>query len=97
MYEEALAIEFDLRNIPYERQKPILLQYKGRTVGDSRLDFLVGGELVVELKAVEAIHPIYPAKVIHYLKTCGLELGLIINFHVVLLRDGIKRIALSKT
>jgi GxxExxY protein len=97
VYEEALAIEFDLRNISYERQKPILLQYKGRTVGDSRLDFLVGNELVVELKAVEAVHPIYPAKVIHYLKTCGLELGLIINFHVVLLRDGIKRIALSKT
>jgi GxxExxY protein len=94
--EEALAIEFDLRDIPYERQKPIVLQFKGRIVGDSRLDFLVGGELVVELKAVEAVHPIYPAKVIHYLKTCELELGLIINFHVVLLRDGIKRVVFSK-
>jgi GxxExxY protein len=96
VYEEALAIEFDLRDIPYERQKPIVLNYKNRIVGDSRLDFLVGGELVVELKAVEAVHPIYPAKVIHYLKTCSLELGLIINFNVVLLRDGIKRIVLSK-
>jgi GxxExxY protein len=62
VYEEALAIEFDLRNVPYERQKPIVLQFKGHTVGDSRLDFLAGGELVVEIKAVEAIHPIYPAK-----------------------------------
>jgi GxxExxY protein len=96
VYEEALAIEFELRNISYERQKPIVLQFKGRVVGDSRLDFLVGGELVVEIKAVEAIHPIYPAKVIHYLKTCELELGLIINFHVVLLRDGIKRVVYSK-
>ncbi len=96
VYEEALAVEFDLRNIPYERQKPIVLQFKGHTVGDSRLDFLVGGELFVEIKAVEAIHPIYPAKVIHYLRTCELELGLIINFHVVLLRDGIKRVVFSK-
>jgi GxxExxY protein len=95
VYEEALAIEFDLRGIPYERQKPMELLFKGKTVGDSRLDFLVGGELVLELKAVEAIHPIFPAKVIHYLKLSGLQLGLIINFHVVLLKDGIKRIALT--
>lgn len=97
VYEEALAIEFDLRGIPYERQKPIILQFKGKTVGDSRLDFLVDGELVVELKAVESIHPIFPAKVIHYLKMSGLQLGLIINFHVVLLKDGIKRIVLTHT
>jgi GxxExxY protein len=95
VYEEALAIEFELRNIPYERQKPIVLQFKGRTVGDSRLDFLVGEELVVELKAVEVIHPIFPAKVIHYLNMRKLQLGLIINFHVVMLRDGIKRIVNS--
>ena len=97
VYEEALAIEFDLRGIPYERQKPIVLEFKGHNVGDSRLDFLVGGELVVELKAVESIHPIFPAKVIHYLKMSRLQLGLIINFHVVMLRDGIKRIVLSES
>jgi GxxExxY protein len=95
VYEEALAIEFDLRGIPFERQQPVVLEFKGKPVGDSRLDFLVGEELVVELKAVEEIHPIYPAKVIHYLKMCGLQLGLIINFHVVLLKDGVKRIVHS--
>lgn len=95
VYEEALAIEFTLRNIPFERQRPIALQFKGHKVGDSRLDFLVGEILVIELKAVEAIHPIFPAKVLHYLKMSDLHLGLIINFHVVLLRDGIKRIVLS--
>jgi GxxExxY protein len=95
VYEEALAVEFDLRGIRYERQKPMVLQFKGKVVGDSRLDFLVDGVLVVELKAVEVIHPIYPAKVIHYLKMCNLQLGLIINFHVVLLKDGIKRIVLT--
>ncbi len=97
VYEEALAVEFDLRRIAYERQKPIVLQFKGKPVGESRLDFLVGRELVLELKAVESIHPIFPAKVIHYLKMSGLELGLIINFHVVLLKDGIKRIALTRS
>src|SRR5262249_52405324 len=97
VYEEALAIEFDLRGIPYERQKLMVLTFKGKTVGDSRLDFLVGNELVVELKAVDAINPIFPAKVIHYLKMSGLQLGLIINFHVVLLKDGIERIALTHT
>lgn len=96
VYEEALAIEFDLRGILYERQKSFALEFKGKIVGDSRFDFLVDKQLVVELKAVESIHPIYPAKVIHYLKMSNLELGLIINFHVVLLRDGIKRIALTR-
>jgi GxxExxY protein len=95
MYEEALAVELELRCIPYERQKPLSLQFKGRPVGESRLDFLIDGELVVELKAIDAIHPIFPAKVIHYLKASKLPLGLIINFHVVLLKDGIKRIALT--
>jgi GxxExxY protein len=96
VYEAALAVEFDLRGIPYERQKPMVLEFKGTRVGDSRLEYLVGGELVVELKAVESIHPISPAKVIHYLKMTGLQLGLIINLHVVLLKDGIKRIALTR-
>jgi GxxExxY protein len=95
VYEEALAIEFDLREIPYERQKPIVLIYKEKSVGDSRLDFLVGHELVVELKAVESVHPIHPAKVINYLKMTHLELGLIINFHVLQLKDGIKRIVVT--
>jgi GxxExxY protein len=95
VYEEALAIEFDLRGMPYERQKPMMLQFKGKPVGDSRLDFLVGGEFVVELRTVESIHPIFPAKVIHYLKMSGMQLGLIINFHVLLLKDGIKRVVLT--
>ncbi len=89
VYEEALAVEFDLRGIPYERQRPVVLQFKGKPVGDSRLDFLVGGLLVVEHKAVQSINPIYKAKVIHYLKIINLKLVLIINFHVFLLKDGV--------
>jgi GxxExxY protein len=95
VYEEALAIEFALRDIPFERQKPIVLVYKDKPVGDSRLDFLVGQELVVELKAIEIVHPIHPAKVIKYVRITGLDLGLIINFHVEQLKDGIKRIVVT--
>jgi GxxExxY protein len=95
VYEEALAVEFTLRGIPFERQKPISLIYKEKMVGDSRLDFLVGQELVLELKAIEIVHPIHAAKVISYLKMTGLDLGLVINFHVELLKDGVKRIVLT--
>jgi GxxExxY protein len=95
VYEEALAVEFTLRGIAFERQKPFQLIYKNNPVGDSRLDFLVGGELVVELMAIEIVHPIHVAKVISYLKMTGLDLGLIINFHVELLKDGVKRVVLT--
>ena len=96
VYENALATEFDLRDIPFERQKPVVVKYKTKIAGDSRLDFLVAGELIVELKAVEALHPIHTAQVISYLKTTNLVLGLIINFNVPKLRDGIKRIVLTE-
>ena len=96
VYEEALAIEFDLRNIPYVRQKPLVVEYKTKVAGESRFDFLVGGELIVELKAIEKIHPIHPAIVISYLKMTKLDLGLIINFNVIQLKDGIKRIVLTQ-
>jgi len=95
VYEQALAIELELRSILYERQKPISVDYKNHLVGDGRLDFLVGGRLIVELKAVDALAPIHAAQVMSYLKTMNLPLGLLINFNVPLLKHGIKRIILS--
>jgi GxxExxY protein len=95
VYEEALTIELGLQHIPFERQKPIAVEYKGRPVGEGRLDLLVGGRLIVELKAVDALAPIHTAQVISYLKTLGLPLGLLINFSVPLLKQGIKRVILS--
>ena len=88
VYEESLAIELGLRGIPFERQKSVAAHYKGRPVGEGRLDMLVGGRLVVELKAVDALAPIHTAQVMSYLKTTGLLLGLLINFHVPLLKRG---------
>jgi len=95
VYEEALAIELALRGIPFTRQVVIAVDYKGHSVGESRLDLLVGGQLVTELKAVEALAPIHSAQVISYLKTTGHPLGLLINFNVCFLKDGVKRVVLT--
>jgi GxxExxY protein len=94
-YEAALAVEMGLRGIAFERQKPIPLQYKGRNIGEGRLDLLVAECLVVELKAVEALLPIHKAQVISYLKATRLQLGLLINFNVPVLRDGVQRVILT--
>ena len=95
VYEEALAVELDLRGIPFERQKAVAVDYKGYAVGEGRLDLLVDSRLVVELKAVEALAPIHTAQVMSYLKAMRVPLGLLLNFNVPLLKAGIKRIILS--
>jgi GxxExxY protein len=95
VYEEALAVEFALRQIPFERQKHIYVDYKGHPVGEDFLDFLVGGALVVELKAVDALGPIHKAQVISYLKATKSHLGLLLNFNVPILKNGIQRVVLS--
>ena len=95
VYEAALSIELGLRGIPFKRQVPVRVDYKGRNVGEARLDFLVGDALTVELKAVDALCPVHLAQVISYLKATGNELGLLINFSVAVLKDGIKRVVLT--
>ncbi len=96
VYEEALAVELRLRNVEFERQKPISVSYKGCPVGEGRVDLLVGGLLIVELKAVEKLLPVHKAQVISYLKARSAALGLLINFNERLLKDGIQRIVLTQ-
>lgn len=96
VYEEALAVELELRGIAFARQVGMAVNYKGKMVGEGRLDFLVGRDLVVELKAVEALAPIHHAQVISYLKATGHSLGLLINFNVRVLKDGLQRIVLTQ-
>ena len=96
VYEEALCVELQLRGIPFERQRPVLVNHKGHPVGEGRVDLLVGGCLVVELKAVDSLASIHTAQMISYLKATRLHLGLLINFNVQLLKDGIKRVVLSQ-
>ena len=95
-YEQCLAHEFSLRAIPFERQQPLPVAYKGiRLDTGYRLDFLVSGIVVVELKAADALLPIHQAQMLSYLKLGGWKLGLLINFHAPLLREGIKRVVLG--
>lgn len=95
VYEESLCIELKLRNLAFERQHIISVNYKGYTVGENRLDVLVENQLIVELKAVESLEAIHTAQVISYLKATGHLLGLLINFNVPILKNGVRRIVLS--
>lgn len=91
-YEECLARELTIRKIPYERQRPIPVVYKDLKLECGyRVDFLVAGRIVVELKSVEALAPVHDAIVLTYLRLSGCMVGLLINFYVPLLKDGIKR------
>jgi GxxExxY protein len=92
VYQKGLEIELRSRGIPAEPQYHVRLSYKGEPVGEDFLDFLVGGALVVELKAVDALAPIHKAQVISYLRATGLRLALLINFNVPVLREGIRRV-----
>ncbi|MFI5378806.1 MAG: GxxExxY protein [Tepidisphaerales bacterium] len=94
VYEEALAVEFTLRGIPFKKQVSVNIYYKEHTVGEHRLDFLVADKIVLELKAVTEIAVIHKAIVKSYLKATHQKLALIVNFNVILLKDGIARIAL---
>jgi len=93
VYERALHMEFARRRIPFVCQAPVTVTYKGESVGEGKVDFLVEGKVIVELKAVEMLALIHTAQVISYLRALRLRLGVIINFNVRVLKDGIKRIA----
>jgi GxxExxY protein len=95
VYHKALREEFIMRGIPHKFEHPVKVLYKGRSVGEGKLDFLVGDCLIVELKAVQNLTPLHEAQVLSYLKMTNYPLALLINFNVPLLRDGIKRIILS--
>jgi GxxExxY protein len=94
IYNHALRLELDARGIPFECEKPVAVVYRGVPIPGQRVDFLIGGRLIVEVKAVSAIEPIHVAQVLSYLKTTRLRLGLLINFHDRLLAHGIRRVAL---
>lgn len=95
VYQGALCVELRLRTIPFRSQTVVSVNYKGQTVGEGRLDLLVGNALIVELKAVETLAPIHSAQLLSYLKMTGHPLGLLINFNVPILKDGIRRIIRS--
>ncbi len=95
-YEECLCreLELELRGIPFERQKELPIEYKGAKLDCGyRLDIVVAGKLILELKACDNLQPIHEAQLLTYLKLTGIKYGLLINFNVPVLKDGIRRIA----
>jgi GxxExxY protein len=93
IYEEALCVEFDMREIEYERQVPIDVVYKGHRIKGERIDLLVQKQVIVEIKSLSKLPEIAVAQVISYLKAAGLKRGLLINFGHIRLVNGVKRIS----
>lgn len=94
-YQRALAHELGLREIPFEQQKLCPIQYKDLIIEDAyRLDFLVKGMVVVELKTVDALLEVHDAQVLTYLKFTGCHVGLLMNFRSTILTRGLRRLAL---
>ena len=92
-YEACLAYELLQNNIKFEQQKPLPVKYKGIIIECGyRLDFLVEDKIILELKAVEDFNPIHKAQLLTYLKLTNLKVGLLINFNVKLLKNGITRL-----
>lgn len=97
-YEICLADELRDRGIQHERQCDVPIEYKGRLLNCGyRLDFLVEQQVVVELKSIESVQPVHKAQLLTYLKLTGKPVGLLINFNVSRLRDGVTRQVLSET
>ncbi len=91
IYEKALCIEFEFAGLNYEVQKVLKLNYRGRFIGEYRMDIVVEDAVVLELKCVENMNPVFDAQILSYMKLGGLKLGLLINFNKQLLKDGVKR------
>ena len=92
-YEECLCHELRVRNIAYERQKELPIEYKGIKLDCGyRLDIVVASKLILELKSCNGLEPVHKAQLLTYLKLTGIKIGLLINFNVPLLKQGIKRV-----
>ena len=95
IYEDCLCHELKLREITFERQKPVDINYKDLKISSGyRIDLIVEGSVIVELKAVREMNPIFEAQLLTYMKISGCKKGLIINFNVPVLKDGLKRMVL---
>ena len=96
IYENAMAIELESRAVPFARQVPFEVAYKSKLVGQSIVDMIVDQLVIVELKSVSALLPVHLAQAISYLKATGLPLALLMNFDERYMKDGIRRVVLTR-
>ena len=94
IYEKALLYELKTLDLRCECQVPLPIIYNGEKLGEQRIDMIAGGEVIVELKAVERMDPVFEAQLLSYLRLTKKKVGLLINFNVPALRLGIKRMVL---
>lgn len=95
IYRKAMYLELNKRTLAYESERRIDVIYDGVAISGQRIDLIVGGLIIVELKSVSRLEEIHRAQVISYLRTAGLRGGLLVNFRVRVLKDGLRRIVLS--
>ncbi len=94
IYRKAMWLELDAKGLAYERERPVRVAYRGIDIPGQRVDLIIEGVIVVELKSVARLADVHRAQLISYLRTTGLRGGLLINFDVRVLKDGIKRVVL---
>jgi GxxExxY protein len=94
IYQRAVALEMEAASIPFERERRFPVRYRGKVLYIHRLDLVVDNRLVLELKAVERLHPVHQSQVLSCLRVSKLPVCLLMNFNVAILPDGIKRIVL---
>jgi len=91
IYSRAVALALRENGISFEREKPYPVLYRGELLCEQRLDFVVGGQIVLELKAIERLASVHHAQLLTYLRVSRLRVGLLMNFNVAVLRDGLVR------
>ena len=94
IYATALQIELTAAHIPFDSERSLTVNYRGTAIPGQRVDLIVGNEVIVEIKAVSRIDPIFEAKTLSYMRTARVRAGLLMNFNELLLKNGIKRFVL---
>ena len=94
LYKEAMIIEMGLDSLKVEKNVKILVEYKGKPIGEYIIDLLVADSVILELKSVERHDPVFEAQILSYMKLTGKKVGLLINFNSKMVKDGIKRFVL---
>ena len=94
IYSRALCVELGAERVPFEREVPYPVRYREELLCHQRLDFVVADQLVLEIKSVDHLNPVHRAQLLSYLRISRKPVGLLLNFNVVVLQDGIKRIIL---
>ncbi len=94
IYRKAMCVELKASGLSYEAERPVHVKYRGVEIAGQRVDLIVEGQIVAELKAVVKLDEVHRAQLISYLRATGLRGGLLINFRVAVLRHGLRRVVL---